>query len=74
MSDLLNDSATAVKVRDKLCEELYGDEEVFYATDGNVAEPFGIGGRELHLMVGAIIVTDRRLLVAEAKMLGRASF
>jgi hypothetical protein len=36
MSDLLNDSATASKLRDKILAELHADEEVFYAVEGQV--------------------------------------
>lgn len=74
MSDLLNDSATAVKVRDKILAELRPDEQVFYAAEGQVTEPTGGGPGDFNLYVGAIIVTNERLLVAEAKMLGGARF
>jgi hypothetical protein len=74
MSDLLNDSSTAVKVRDKILAELGPDEQVFYAAEGQVTEPTGSGPGDFNLYVGAIIVTNERLLVAEAKMMGRAAF
>jgi len=76
MSDLLNDSATAVKVRDKILAELHPDEQVFYAAEGQVTEPTPAPSRpnDFNLFAGAIIVTNERLLVAEAKMLGGARF
>jgi hypothetical protein len=76
MSDLLNDSATAVKIRDKILIELRPGEQVFYAAEGQVTEPQPLAHRpnDFHLYVGAIIVTNERLLVAEAKMLGGARF
>lgn len=76
MSDLLNDSATAVKVRDKILAELHPDEQVFYAVDGQILEPQSLEHRpnQFHLLVGAIIVTSERLLVVAAKMMGRAGF
>lgn len=73
MTDLLNDSPTAVKVRDKILAGLHPDEQVFYATEGQVMEPTGNGPGDFNLYVGAIIVTNQRLLVAEAKMMGRAA-
>jgi len=74
MSDLLNDSATAVKLRDKILAELHAGEQVFYAGEGQVMEPTGSGPGDFNLYVGAIIVTNQRLLLAEAKMMGRAAF
>ena len=74
MSDLLNDSTTAVKLRDKVLVELRSDEQVFYAADGQVTEPTGSNPGDFNLYIGAIIVTDERLLIAESKMMGRAAF
>ena len=52
------------------------NEQVFYAADGQIVVPQPIPGRpnDFHLMVGAIIVTNERLLMVEAKMLGGARF
>lgn len=74
MSDLLNDSATAVKIRDRILAELGPDEQVFYAVEGQVTEPTGSGPGAFNLYVGAIIVTNERLLLAETRMMGRAAF
>jgi hypothetical protein len=73
MSDLLNDSATAVKLRDRILADLHQGEQVFYAAEGIVMEPTGSGPSDFYLYGGAIIVTNERLLLAEAKMMGRAA-
>lgn len=52
MSDLLNDSATAVKIRDKILAELHPEEQVFYAAEGqvpSVTEPTGSNPGDFHL-------------------------
>lgn len=72
MSDLLNDSPTAVKFRDKILAELHPGEQVLYASDAQVTEPHG--GSDFALYVGAVIVTSERLLVVEGKMMGRVAF
>lgn len=72
MSDLLNDSPTAVKFRDRILAELHSGEQVLYAADGQVTEPHG--GTDFGLYIGSIIVTSERLLLVEGKMMGRAAF
>lgn len=73
MSDLLTDSPNAVKIRDRILGELRPNEQVLFATDALVHEPRG--GSQFYLYTGvAIIVTSERLLLAEPKMMGRASF
>jgi hypothetical protein len=72
MSDLLNDSPTAVTFRDRILAELHSGEKVLYAADGQVKEPHG--GSDYALYIGSIIVTSERLLVVESKMRGRAAF
>jgi hypothetical protein len=76
MSELLNDSTTALKIRDKILLELQPNEQVFYAVDGQIFVPTPIPGRpnDFYLIVGAIIVTNERLLIAETKLMGRAGF
>jgi hypothetical protein len=73
VSDLLNDSPTAVKFRDRILPELQG-EQVLFVAEGQVMEPTGSGAGDFRLYIGAIIVTDRRLLVAEGKAFGRVTF
>ena len=73
MSNLLNDSTTAVKVRDRILAELKSGEQVYYVAEGQILEPTGSGPGAFNLYVGALIVTNQRLLVAESKM-GRARF
>jgi len=72
VSELLNDSPTAVKFRDRILSELGDEEQVLYAADGQVIEPTGTGSGDFNLYVGSIIVTTVRLLVVEGKMLGGA--
>jgi Bacterial PH domain len=72
MSDLLNDSPTAVKFRDRILNELHPGEQVLYAADAQVTEP--MGGTDFNLYIGSVIVTNERLLVTEGKMMGRVSF
>jgi hypothetical protein len=74
VSDLLNDSPTAVKFLDRILGELFDGEQVLFATDGQVVEPTGGSATDFNLYVGAIIVTNERLLVAEGKMMGRVAF
>ena len=74
MSELLNDSPTAAKLRDRILRELRPGEEVFYAADGQINEPTGSGSGDFHLYIGTLIVTSQRLLVGESKMLGGAAF
>jgi hypothetical protein len=74
VSELLNDSPTALKLRDRVLSELHGGEQVYYAADGQVMEPTGGGPGDFNLYVGSVIVTNERLLVAESKMLGGARF
>jgi hypothetical protein len=69
VSDLLNDSPTAVKFRDRILKELGATERILYVTDGEVKEP--LGGNDFVLYSGAIIVTNERLVVVESKALGR---
>ena len=73
MSELLNDSPTAVKIRDKILSQLHPGEQVLYVTEGQVQEPYGSGTGDFNLYIGAIIVTSERLLVFESKAFGRAS-
>jgi len=72
MSDLLNDSQTAVKFRDRILAELHPGEEVLYAAEGQVTEPHG--GSDFALYIGSIIVTSERLLLVEGKMMSRVAF
>jgi Bacterial PH domain len=72
VSELLNDSPTAVKFRDRVLDELHPGERVLYATDAQVVEP--MGGMDFNLYIGSVIVTNERLLVAEGKMMGRVTF
>jgi hypothetical protein len=72
VSDLLNDSPTAVKFRDRILSELHPGELVLYASDAQVMEP--TGGTDFNLYIGSVIVTKERLLVAEGKMMGRVAF
>lgn len=72
MSDLLNDSPTAAKYRDRVLAELYSGEQVMYAVDAQVMEP--TPGNNFNLYIGAVIVTTERILVAEGKALGRVAF
>lgn len=72
VSELLNDSPTAVKFRDGILNELHPGEQVLYAADAQVMEP--TGGTNFNLYIGSVIVTNERLLVAEGKMMGRVAF
>ena len=72
MSDLLDDSSNAVKIRDRILGELQPNETVLYATNGDVREPRGSSSYSYFGV--AVIVTNRRLLLGEPKMMGRASF
>jgi hypothetical protein len=74
VSELLNDSPTAVKFRDRIINELHPGEHVLYATDAEVMEPTGSGPGDFNLYVGSVIVTNERLLVVEGKMMGRVAF
>lgn len=72
MSELLTDSPTAMKFRDRIVNELHAGEQVLYAADAQVMEP--MGGANFNLYIGSVIVTSERLLVAEGKVLGKVSF
>jgi hypothetical protein len=72
VSKLLNDSPTAVKYRDRVLAELHPSEQVMYAADAQVMEP--TFGNNFNLYIGSVIVTNERLLVADAKSLGRLTF
>lgn len=72
MSELLNDSPTALKYRDRILAELYSDEKVMFAVDAQVMEP--TPGDRFNLYIGAVIVTTERLLVVESKAMGRVVF
>ncbi len=69
MSELLNDSPTAIKLRDRILADLSPAEKVLFVTEGQVMEP--IGGGNFNLFIGAIVVTTERLAVFESKALGR---
>ncbi len=71
MSKLLDDSPTAVKLRDRILKEVGANEQILYVTEGQVYEP--LGGEDFVLYIGAIIVTTERLLVFESKVLGRSA-
>ena len=71
MSELLNDSPTAVKYRDRVLAELHPGERVMYAVDAQVMEPMPF--KKFNLYIGSVIVTNERLLVAEGKALGRGA-
>jgi hypothetical protein len=49
-------------------------EQVFYVVEGQVNEPTGGGATDFNLYIGALIVTNQRLLVGESKMMGGAKF
>lgn len=70
MSDLLNDSATAIKVRSQILDELEPGEGILYVGEGHVVEPWG---SNFLLFVGALIVTTKRFLCVESKAFGRVS-
>jgi hypothetical protein len=72
MSDLLSDSPTAAKYRDRVLAELHGGEKVMYAVDAQVFEP--TTGSNFNLYIGAVIVTNERLLIAEGKAFSRVTF
>jgi hypothetical protein len=72
VTDLLNDSPTAVKYRDRVLAELHSGEQVMYAVDAQVMEP--TPGNNFNLYIGSVIVTNERLLVVEGKALGRVAF
>lgn len=74
MSELLNDSATAIKIRDRVLGELKAGEQILYVAEGQVNEPTGSGAADFNLYIGALIVTNQRLLVGESKMIGGAKF
>lgn len=69
MSELLNDSPTAIKLRDRILADMGSAEKILYVVEGHVFEP--TGGGHFNLFVGAILVTTERLAVYESKALGR---
>lgn len=69
MSELLNDSPTAIKLRDRILADMSPSEKVLFVAEGQVVEP--LGGGNFNLIVGAIVVTTERLAVFESKALGR---
>lgn len=71
MSELLNDSPTAVKHRGRILNELAPIEKILYVAEGQVYEP--LGGDTFNLLIGAIVVTNERLLIFESKMFGRVA-
>lgn len=71
MSELLNDSPTAVKHRERVLSELAPTEQILYVAEGQVFEP--LGANNFNLFIGAIVVTSQRLLIFESKMLGRVA-
>lgn len=69
MSELLNDSATAFKLRDRILADMSPAEKILFVAEGQVLEP--IGGSNFNLFIGAIVATTERLAVFESKALGR---
>lgn len=74
MSELLSDSPTAVKYRDRILQELHAGERVLYASDSTIGVLDPVEGGCSNVYIGAIIVTNERLLSAEGKMMGRVAF
>lgn len=71
MTDLLNDSPTAVQLRESILRELRDDESVLFVAEGKVLEPLG-GFSTSKVYLGAILVTNHRLMVAERKLMRKA--
>jgi hypothetical protein len=69
LSELLNDSPTATKLRDRILADMSPSEKILFATEGQVVER--LGGTDFILFIGAIVVTTERLAVFESKALGR---
>ena len=74
MSELLDDSPTAARLKDRIIAEIAPGERILFVTEGHVIEPWGGGPSNFGLYIGAIIVTSVRILSVESKMLGRAAF
>ena len=68
MSDLLNDSPTAAKFRDRILAAIGPGEQILFAMDGEV---FVLMPDTVY--IGAVIVTNLRILVLETKAFGRAT-
>jgi hypothetical protein len=74
VSELLNDSPTAVKYRDRILEELHAGEQVLCAYDSTIAVLDPVEGGCSNVYLGAVIVTNERLLSVEGKMMGRVAY